>query len=51
VTCKTWVARWPGFKELAQEERKREVDRMLSGERVTPKALKHAEQSIRLAKE
>jgi DNA repair protein RecN (Recombination protein N) len=38
-----------GIQELAQEDRKHEVGRMLSGERVTPEALKHAEQLIRLA--
>jgi DNA repair protein RecN (Recombination protein N) len=38
-----------GIQELKQEERKCEVGRMLSGERVTPEALKHAEQLIRLA--
>src|SRR5207302_9253777 len=33
--------------ELSVEERTREIGRMLSGERVTPEALKHAEQLIR----
>ena len=37
--------------ELTREERTREVGRMLSGERVTPEALKHAEQLIRSASE
>jgi DNA repair protein RecN (Recombination protein N) len=40
-----------GIQELAQEERKHEVGRMLSGERVTPEALKQAEQLIRLGSE
>ncbi len=40
-----------GIQELTQEERKHEVGRMLSGERVTPEALKHAEQLIRLGRE
>jgi DNA repair protein RecN (Recombination protein N) len=39
------------IEELAPEARKREIGRMLSGERVTAEALKHAEQLIRLAKE
>jgi len=39
------------IEELAPEARKQEIGRMLSGERVTPEALKHAEQLIRLAKE
>src|SRR2546421_515943 len=30
--------------ELAPEERTREIGRMLSGERITPEALRHAEQ-------
>jgi len=37
--------------ELTGEARTREVGRMLSGQRVTPEALKHAEQLIRLAAE
>ena len=36
--------------ELSPDARKQEIGRMLSGERVTPEALKHAEQLIRLAK-
>ena len=39
------------IEELEPEARKREIGRMLSGERVTPEALKHAEQLIRMAKE
>ena len=39
------------IEELAPEARKQEIGRMLSGERVTPEALKQAEQLIRLAKE
>jgi DNA repair protein RecN (Recombination protein N) len=39
------------IEELSTEERKREIGRMLSGERVTPEALKHAEQLLRLAKQ
>lgn len=39
------------IEELSAEERKREIGRMLSGERVTPEALKHAEQLLRLAKQ
>jgi DNA repair protein RecN (Recombination protein N) len=35
--------------ELTGEARTREIGRMLSGQRVTPEALKHAEQLIRLA--
>jgi DNA repair protein RecN (Recombination protein N) len=38
-----------GIEELSQEARRREVGRMLSGERVTPEALKQAEQLIRSA--
>lgn len=37
--------------ELTGEARTREIGRMLSGQRVTPEALKHAEQLIRLAAE
>src|SRR5437763_1696308 len=37
------------IEELSAEARKREIGRMLSGERVTPEALKHAEQLLRLA--
>ena len=39
------------IEELSAEQRKREIGRMLSGERVTAEALKHAEQLIRLAKQ
>ncbi len=34
--------------ELTGDARTREIGRMLSGQRVTPEALKHAEQLIRL---
>jgi len=37
--------------ELTGEARTREIGRMLSGQRVTPEALKHAEQLIRLCAE
>jgi DNA repair protein RecN (Recombination protein N) len=37
--------------ELSQTQRTKEIGRMLSGERVTPEALKHAEQLIKLAAE
>jgi DNA repair protein RecN (Recombination protein N) len=37
--------------ELAPEARTREIGRMLSGERVTPEALRHAEQLIKLGVE
>jgi DNA repair protein RecN (Recombination protein N) len=37
--------------ELTREARMREIGRMLSGEKVTPEALKHAEQMIRMGKE
>ena len=37
--------------ELTGEARTREIGRMLSGQRVTPEALKHAEQLIRLGTE
>ena len=37
--------------ELTGEARTREIGRMLSGQRVTPEALKHAEQLIRLGNE
>ena len=36
-----------GLEELSAEERTREIGRMLSGQRLTPEALKHAEQLIR----
>ena len=38
------------IEELPPEARKREIGRMLSGERVTPEALKQAEQLMRLGK-
>jgi DNA repair protein RecN (Recombination protein N) len=38
------------IEELTGEERTREIGRMLSGQRVTPEALKHAEQLIRLGR-
>jgi len=37
--------------ELTAPERTREIGRMLSGERVTPEALRHAEQLIKMAAE
>ena len=37
------------IEELSAEERTREIGRMLSGERVTPEALRHAEQLIKLS--
>ena len=37
--------------ELSGEERVREIGRMLSGQRLTPEALRHAEQLIKLASE
>ena len=36
------------IEELTGDERTREIGRMLSGQKVTPEALKHAEQLIRL---
>jgi DNA repair protein RecN (Recombination protein N) len=36
--------------ELSPEERTQEIGRMLSGERVTPEALRHAEQLIKVAR-
>ena len=36
------------IEELTPEARTREIGRMLSGERVTPEALRHAEQLIKL---
>ena len=39
------------IEELTGEARTREIGRMLSGQRVTPEALKHAEQLIRLGAE
>jgi DNA repair protein RecN (Recombination protein N) len=38
------------IEELTAEARTREIGRMLSGQRVTPEALKHAEQLIRLGR-
>jgi DNA repair protein RecN (Recombination protein N) len=38
------------IRELEMEERKREIGRMISGERVTPEALKHAEQLLGLGR-
>jgi DNA repair protein RecN (Recombination protein N) len=37
------------IEELSQAERTREIGRMLSGERVTPEALRHAEQLLKMA--
>jgi DNA repair protein RecN (Recombination protein N) len=37
------------IEELAPEQRAQEIGRMLSGERVTPEALRHAEQLLKLA--
>ncbi len=37
------------IEELSPAARTREIGRMLSGERVTPEALRHAEQLIKLA--
>jgi DNA repair protein RecN (Recombination protein N) len=39
------------IEELTPESRTREIGRMLSGERLTPEALKHAEQLLKLAAE
>jgi DNA repair protein RecN (Recombination protein N) len=39
------------IEELSPADRTREIGRMLSGERVTPEALRHAEQLIKLAAE
>ncbi len=39
------------IEELSATERTREIGRMLSGERVTPEALRHAEQLLKLQKE
>jgi DNA repair protein RecN (Recombination protein N) len=39
------------IEELSDAQRAREIGRMLSGERVTPEALKHAEQLLKLAAE
>lgn len=37
-------------RELDDQERAREIGRMLSGERVTPEALRHAERMLRMAR-
>jgi DNA repair protein RecN (Recombination protein N) len=37
------------IRELDAEERKREIGRMLSGQRLTPEALRHAEQLMKLS--
>jgi DNA repair protein RecN (Recombination protein N) len=39
------------IEELSPSERTREIGRMLSGERVTPEALRHAEQLLKMAAE
>jgi DNA repair protein RecN (Recombination protein N) len=39
------------IEELSPAERTREIGRMLSGERVTPEALRHAEQLLKMAAE
>jgi len=39
------------IEELSPEQRTREIGRMLSGERVTPEALRHAEQLLKMAAE
>jgi DNA repair protein RecN (Recombination protein N) len=39
------------IQELSPEERTQEIGRMLSGERVTPEALRHAEQLLKMAAE
>jgi DNA repair protein RecN (Recombination protein N) len=39
------------IEELSPEQRAREIGRMLSGERVTPEALRHAEQLLKMAAE
>jgi DNA repair protein RecN (Recombination protein N) len=39
-----------GVDEISGEARTREIGRMLSGQRLTPEALRHAEQLIRLSK-
>lgn len=36
--------------ELSREERRNEIARMISGHRLTPEALKHADQLIELAR-
>jgi DNA repair protein RecN (Recombination protein N) len=42
---------YASIEELSSEARTHEIGRMLSGERVTPEALKHAEQLLKLASE
>ncbi len=42
---------YASIEELTPEQRTREIGRMLSGERVTPEALRHAEQLLKLASE
>lgn len=42
---------YASIEELKGEARPREIGRMLSGERVTPEALRHAEQLLKLAAE
>jgi DNA repair protein RecN (Recombination protein N) len=39
------------IEELSTDQRTREIGRMLSGERITPEALRHAEQLLKLAAE
>lgn len=39
------------IEELSPAQRTREIGRMLSGERITPEALRHAEQLLKLAAE
>ena len=43
------VSRNPSVDELSAKERTQEIARMLSGQKLTPEALKHAEQLIRMA--
>ena len=43
-----WVILTSGAEELTGDARTREIGRMLSGQKVTAEALKHAEQLIRL---
>lgn len=40
---------YASIEELTPDQRTREIGRMLSGERVTPEALRHAEQLLKLA--
>jgi DNA repair protein RecN (Recombination protein N) len=42
---------YASIEELTPEQRTREIGRMLSGERVTPEALRHAEQLMKLSSE